>query len=177
MIIKSVTIIFFLASLILLLGCDEFEDMIKFNIHDKTSIRIEGGSGLNLPIEVSTPDVTTNSQQQFENNNTRADLVKDVKLEQLKFTITNPDGKTFSFLKSIKMFISTDQSAEIELASLDNIESMASTIELVPTTQKLDAYIKSSAYNLRTEVTTRETLTQNVDIEIDLKFLVTANAF
>lgn len=166
----------FIAALIIF-GCDDIEKMLKFNINDKTAIRIESTSPFNLPIEIPTPDVTSNSQQQYENNNTRADLVQDVRLEQLKLSISYPDAKTFSFLKSIRIFISSDQNNEIELAALENIATGTNTIELIPTNQKLDAYTKASSYNLRTEVTTRETLTESVDIQVDLKFLVTANAF
>jgi hypothetical protein len=57
--------------------------------------------------------VTTNSN----NNNTKADLVKDVTLTSLKLTITNPD-KTFSF--KVGYTISTDANDEIELAFLDD---------------------------------------------------------
>jgi hypothetical protein len=157
-------------------GCEDLENLLKFNINHKTAFYISA-SPLNSPVEILTPDVTTNSQQQYENNNTHADLVKDVRLQQLKLSITNPDTKTFSFLKSIKIFISSDQNNEIELASLENIPADANTIELIPTQQKLDAYVKASSYNLRTQAVTRETLTESVDIQVDLKFVITANAF
>ncbi len=157
--------------------CDEIEKILKFNINDKTSIRIESTSPLNLPVIIPTPNVTTNSQQQYENNNTHANLVQDVRLEQLKLSITNPNAKTFSFLKSIKIYISSNQTNEIQLAALENILTSANTIDLIPSKEKLDTYIKASSYNLRTEVVTRETLTESVDIHVDLKFLVTANTF
>ena len=45
--------------------------------------------------------VTTNSSAEFENNKTKASLVKDVKIRSLKLSITDPSDKTFTFLKSI----------------------------------------------------------------------------
>jgi hypothetical protein len=130
-----------------------------------------------LPLDIPTPDVSSDSEQQFENNNTNANLVKDVKLQQLKLTITQPSGKGFSFLKTIRIFISTTGQNEIELASLQDITATGSVIELIPTQQKLDVYAKASSYVLRTEVTTDETLTQSVDVQVDLKFRVTADTF
>jgi hypothetical protein len=150
---------------------------LKFTISDHTAITIENTSPLNLPLEIPTPAVTSNSQQQYENNNTQANLVQDVRLKQLQLSITQPEAKTFSFLKSIHVYISSAQNDEIELASLENVESDASVLDLVPTQQKLDAFVKASSYNLRTEITTRETLTQSVDVDVDLKFQVTANPF
>jgi hypothetical protein len=170
--------IFTACVIVLLTGaCEELDKLLTFTISDRTAIQIESTSPLNLPLEIPTPAVTSNSEQQFTNNNTRADLVKDVKLQKLKLTITDPPSKTFSFLNTIRIFISTDQYDEIELASLENIPAGSNSIELTPTEQKLDTYIKAPSYNLRTEVTMDETLTETVNVEVDLKFLVTADTF
>ena len=162
---------------VLICGCNEIEEMLTFSVNDSTNIRIESASPLNLPLEIPTPAVTSNSRQEFENNNTHADLVRDVKLQQLKVTITQPSGKNFSFLKNIRIFISADEQSEVELASLDNISTDSGVIELIPTQQKLDEFIKASTYDLRTQITTDETLTQDVDARVDLKFQVTADTF
>ena len=162
---------------LVLFGCDEVEDLLRFNVNDRTSIRIESSIPVGLPFEVPTPAVSSNSQQQYENNNTRADLVRDVKLEELKLTITQPSGKNFSFLSSIQVFISAANEDEILLASLDDISGSADVLELIPTDAKLDAYARAESYSLRTEVTTDETLTQSVVVQVDLTFRVTADAF
>lgn len=173
---KKITFALF-AAFLCFTACDDVEDLLTFHFNDRTRIRIESASPLSLPFEVATPAVTSNSQQQYDNNNTHADLVRDVKLEQLKLTIEAPAAKTFSFLKSIHVYISSSEAEEIELASLENISSTASILELVPTDQKLDAYAKSPSYTLRTEVVTDETLTDDVDVVVDLKFRVTADTF
>lgn len=157
---------------VILSGCKKLG--VNFAINHQANFRVESSAPLNLPFEVGTPDVTTNSSQQFENNNTAANLIKEIKLEELKLTIINPNSKTFSFLKSVQVFISTDNSDEIELASLDNIVSTAQTISLNCTTQNLDKYVKATSYKLRTRVVTKETLAQAVDIRTDLKFKVKA---
>lgn len=162
---------------LLLAGCEEVDDLLTFHVHDQTMIRIANTMSVGLPLDVPTPDVSSDSQQQYKNNNTRADLVKDVKLEELALTIKEPSGKTFSFLKSIRIFISTNGSDEIELASLNDVAANTSTIKLIPTQEKLDAYAKAPSYNLRTAVTTDEALTQDVDVQVDLKFRVTADTY
>ncbi|NCU04285.1 MAG: hypothetical protein GXC73_09895, partial [Chitinophagaceae bacterium] len=82
----------------ILIGCKRLG--VNFGINHQATFRVDSGSPLNLPFEVGTPDVTTNSSQQFENNNTAANLIKEIKLEELKLTITSPNNKTFSFLKN-----------------------------------------------------------------------------
>ena len=131
---------------VLLAACDKVDDLLTFNVSDRTTITIENSVGVGLPLDIPTPDVSSDSEQQYENNNTHADLVKDVKLQELKLTITEPSGKNFSFLKSIRIFISTTQSNEIEQASLDDVSSTASVIALIPTQEKIDIYARASAY-------------------------------
>jgi hypothetical protein len=153
--------------------CSEVDDLLTFTVSDETEFTVESTSPLNLPIELGTPSVTTNSNQKFQNNNTRADLVKDVKLTELKLTVMTPN-KNFSFMKSVEIFISTSQNNEIRLAWLDEFPTTATSVNLNTTNAKLDEYVKAESYNLRTRVVTDESLSQPVDIKVNLKFMVTA---
>lgn len=173
--IKKFAIITFLV--LLTVSCNEVDKLLTFTISNQTTFKIDSSFPINFPTEVITPDVTTNSSAEFKKNNTNVNLVKDVKLKELKLTITNPTNKTFSFLKSIHLYISTNNDDEIELAYQDDINSSSNTISLVCTTQKLDKYVKASSYKIRTKVTTKETLTQDITINSEMKFNVTANPF
>lgn len=167
-----------LAILVLtIFSCSQVDDLLTFNITNETSFDIKTGSLINAPIEVATPDVTTNSSADFENNNTNSNLVKDVKLQELILSITSPTDKNFSFLKSIHLYISTNADDEIELAYQDDINSASNTINLICTTEKLDKYIKSSSYQIRTKVITKETLTKDITVKSNMKFKVTADPF
>lgn len=174
---KSKIIALSLFLFLLLSSCNAVDDLLTFTISNNASIQIKSTSPINLPSEIVTPDVTTNSSAEFKNNNTKASLVKDVKLKSLKLTITDPEGKTFTFLKSIHLYISTTDSDEIELAYQDNINSTANTIDLISTDARLDSYIKADQYKIRTKVTLKETLTKDVTVKADMKFNVTADPF
>lgn len=169
-------VIAFLLSLSLT-SCDAVDDLLTFTITNEASIKIKSSSPINLPSEIITPDVTTNSSAEFQNNKTKASLVKDVKIKSLKLTISDPSDKTFTFLKSIHLYISTTDSDEIELASQDNINSSSNTIDLVCTDARLDQYIKADSYKIRTQVTLKETLTKDVTVKAKMNFRVTADPF
>lgn len=158
-------------------SCDAVDKLLTFTIDDEVSFTIASNFPLNIASGIVTPDVKTNASQEFKNNNTNANLVKDVRLKELKLTITSPANKTFSFLKSIHIYISTDANDEIELAYLDNINATANSIALTTTSEKLDKYIKGSSYKLRTVVVTKETSTSDVTIKSNMKFEVTADPF
>lgn len=162
---------------VLIASCSVIDSLLTFTVSNQTTFKIASGFPLNIASEIVTPDVTTNSSAVFENNNTKADLVKDVKLDELKLTITDPADKTFSFLKSIHIFISTDANDEIELAYLDNINSTSNTISLICTSEKLDKYVKASSYKLRAKATIGETVTKDITVRSDMKFKVTADPF
>jgi hypothetical protein len=157
------------------MSCEELNDLLTFNVRSSTSFTIPNSFPLTSPFEFMTPEIQTNSSQDFANNNTRADLVKDVKLVELKLSITAPESKTFSFLKSIHIYISAENMEEMLLASAVDINSTSNIISLTTTQEKLDAYIKADGYRLRTSTVIRETLTQDVTIKIDLKYKVTAD--
>ncbi len=162
---------------VFLTSCDAVDDLLTFTISNNASIKIKSTSPINLPSEIITPDVTTNSSAEFENNKTKANLVKDVKIRSLKLSISDPSDKTFTFLKSIHLYISTTNSDEIELAYLDDINTSNNSIDLICTDARLDQYIKADSYKIRTKVTLKETLTKDVTVKADMKFKVTADPF
>lgn len=172
---KTKILIAIATPILFLLSCNEVDKLLTFSVSNQASFTIISGFPINSPIDIPTPDVTTNSTTAFSNNGTRADLVKDVKLKELKLTVTNPSGKTFSFLKSVQLYISTNANDEILLASYDNVNTTSNNINLICTTQKLDNYVRASSYKLRTKITTKETLSQNVDVLIDMRFSVVAD--
>ncbi|MFV5698067.1 hypothetical protein ACM55H_06820 [Flavobacterium sp. ZT3R17] len=160
-----------------IVSCSVVDKLLTFTVSNETSFKIASGFPLNLATEIITPDVTTNSSAEFQNNNTKADLVKDVKLTELKLTITDPTDKTFSFLKSIHLYISTDTNDEIELAYLDDINSTVNTLNLICTSQKLDKYIKASSYKIRAKAVIKESVTKDITVKSEMKFKVTADPF
>jgi hypothetical protein len=168
---KALIVLFAMA----IAGCDEVDKLLTFKISNSTIFRIESTVPLNVPLEIATPDISTNSNQTFSNNNTSADKVKDIKLENVDLTAVSPAGRNFNFLKSVSIYISTTSTNEILLASVDEVPMNVTTVELTPTTQKLDEYVKASSYKLRTRIVTRETLTQAVDVKASIVFKVTAD--
>jgi len=74
---KKFTALIILA--LMIVSCSEVDKLLTFTISEETSFKINSGLPFDSPFEVATPDVTTNSTTEFKNNNTKADLVKDVK--------------------------------------------------------------------------------------------------
>jgi hypothetical protein len=102
--------------------------------------------------------------------------VKDVTLDRLTLTVTNPSTQNFDFLKSISIYIATDAagSNKVLLASLPSVPTGQTSISLNPTSAKLDMYLKGSSYTLTTTAELAQTLRQNTDVRADSRFNVRA---
>lgn len=164
-----------IAAFLFLFSCNEVDKLLDFNIFNQASFTIEGGFPINSPLDIFSDDITTNSNVAFAGNGTRTDKVKDIKLEELKLTITNPSDRTFAFLKSVHIYISTNDNDEILMAYGENINTAAKSINLLCIPQKLDNYIKATSYRLRTKVVTRESLSEDVTVQVDTRFHVIAD--
>lgn len=160
--------------LLALFSCDKIDQLLTFEISQSDEIKIPASGLINTPV-ISPVPVTMSSQESFKNNNTSAALVKDVSLSKLTLTITDPAAANFDFLKSITIYIGTNESDKVLLASLDNVPTGVSSIDLVSGNEKLDKFIKASGYTLYTQVALRSNVAHELTVRADAKFRVTAD--
>jgi hypothetical protein len=89
--------------------------------------------------------------------------------------ITAPEGGTFDFLKSIKIYIKAEDLDEKLIAwKTDMADDGSTTITLDTADDNLKDYILKDSFQLRTETITDQVLTNDTDIEIDAVFWVDA---
>ncbi|MCF8309088.1 MAG: hypothetical protein K9I68_08775 [Bacteroidales bacterium] len=161
---------------LVVISCDKVDELLTFTFNNEKKFTIENQYGADVPFTVPTPDITTNSSQEFKNNNTASDLVKDINLTQMTLTIKSPDDFTFSFLKSLRIYISTDEEDETEIAFRDDIPEDATSIEMETYGDKdLSPYVKGDTYELRFEAVTREAFAQDVTIKAEMEYKVRAD--
>ena len=160
--------------LITIAACKDLEKLTEFDMNYSSSITIQKTTGLSLP-SLLTPDMKTNSESEFAVNDTRKDMVEEIILTGLDMTITSPDDQTFSFLKSINVYIVAKDLPEVEIAHQENVSATADhQLSLETTGQDLKEYIIQDKFNLRVETVTDETISRDTDIKIDSRFFVNA---
>lgn len=164
----------FSLGLLLVTSCNELDKLTQFTIDYDSSVTIAKTAVIDLPVTVFTPDVDTKSDSEFEINDTRKDLVEQIILEQMKMTITSPDGQTFSFLDKIIVLIEADGLDEIVIAEKDVPENVGNTLDLETTGQDVQKYIKKDAFRLYVKTITDEIISKDIDIDIRSKFFVNA---
>ncbi len=165
-----------LLTLASLVACEKVEDLLRFKINSETSFTVPSTIGLNVSTPLPTPDVTTNASQTFKNNNTDVNKVKDIRLESLVLSITDPANATFAPVKAVRLYISAPGVGEKLLASKENIPTdTGNTLSLDVTGEKMDDFVKRESFQVRTEVVTRQTVFQDTDVTAKMTFGVTAD--
>lgn len=160
---------------VVLNSCDVVDDLTKFDLDYQTNYTVAATTIINTPFSLDTPDVTTESDSNFESNNTHKDLIESIKLKGLKLTIDAPEDGDFNFLKEVHIYIEAEDLDELEIANVFELENTNSSfIELNVLGEELKAYIKKDSFNLRVRTVTDETINESHDIIIDTKFRVDA---
>lgn len=158
------------------LSCQKLENLTtKFRMAFNTAVTVPSSLGIDLPIDLLTPPVTTDSEAQFQNNNTRKDLVQEIFLETMVISVSSPSGKELTFLKSLHIYIKAEELPELLLAFHENIPSNAGTsLSLETTGDDFKEYIKKDTYTLRVKAVTDELVSQDIELDVHLGFLVHA---
>ena len=171
-------IVFLLVTVVALAGCNKLDKLTQFDMPFDTSVDIPSTVGINLPFNIITPDITTNSESSFESNETNKDLIEKITLKTMEMTVSKPAGEDFSFLKSIEITIKADGLDDKKIAWLNDIpDNAGSKITLETTADDLKEYIKKDSYKLDIETVTDEILTQDYTIDIHNVFFVDAKIF
>ena len=167
--------IFLVSMMLLTVSCEEVNELTKFDIEYDKSFTVETTFGVETPISISTPDITTNSEEKFSGNDTKKDLVEEIVMKELVLTLQSPSDSDLSFLKNLTLYIDAEGMEETEIASRENIpDDIGSKIEMETTNADLKEYIFKDSFSLRTKVTTDETISEDHEINAAMVFTVDA---
>ena len=173
---KFLLVLFLIISLF---ACNKIaESLTEFDITYHSSATIPATVSLSVPFDIPLPPVTTNTEEEFENNNTHKDLIKEIHLKTLELTITDPADGDFGFLRNIEIYISADGLREKKIAWKLNIpDNVGETLELETTSEDLKEYLFADKFKLRVRATTDRLITRDYNIDIKTVFHVKANIF
>ncbi|MDC1226189.1 hypothetical protein N8013_00890 [Algibacter sp.] len=160
---------------LLLLNCSVVDELTKFDIDYEIEYTIPPVNIINIPISLNTPDIETENETTFENNNTNKNSIESIRLKSLTLNITDPETANFNFLKEIRIYIKTENVEETEIANLIDIENSNSRIlDLKILNKELENYVKEDQFTLRVVAVADETTSEQISITIKSVFAVDA---
>lgn len=156
-------------------GCKQLDKLTQFEIDYDQTVVIPASTGINLPFDILTPDIETDSESAFAGNDTRKDMIEEIKLTSMTLTVDLPAGGDFGFLKTISIFISADGLAEAEIAWKELVPADAGPVlNLDVSDTDLKEYIKKDKFKLRVYTITDEFLSSDYHINVHSVFFVDA---
>jgi hypothetical protein len=156
-------------------GCKIIDELTQFEMEYNESIVIPSSTGINIPLDVFTPDIESNAESTFAVNNTNKDLIEEIILTQLDLTLTSPSNGDFSFLNSIEIYISAEGLEDVKIAwKYDIASDVGNYIDLETTNQDIKEFIKKEEFVLKTTTVTDELLSSDHQINIHSIFYVDA---
>ncbi len=156
-------------------SCKEIDKLTQFNLDMETTVTINAGLPVNVPFDIPTPPIPTQSTQTFENNNTSKDLIEQAKLKMMKLSVMTPANGNFDFIKDLEVYISADGLPEKKIAWVyDHPNDGQNILNLETTTIDLKDYVKKDEISIRVRTVTDEILTQDYQIKIEYTFFIDA---
>ena len=168
--------LFLVFAIVLTFGsCKEIDRLTHFYMDYTSNITVQSTFITDIPFDVWTPNIPTNSEETFTNNETRTDLIERIVLTEMSMNITSPESQSFDFLKSIEIYISAEGVEEKKIAwNVDIPQTGLGSIDMETSEDDLKEYITKDEYTLRSHTVTRQLISSNTDIEIKNTFFVDA---
>jgi len=160
---------------ITLVSCKKLDKLTQFDITYHSEVTVPAAVPINVPFDILTPEVETNTEEEFENNNTHKDLIEEITLKKLVLTIIDPADETFDFLNSIEVYIETDDLPEKKIAWKEDIpENGLQQLELDTSGEDLKEYLMEDSFKLKVKTKTDHATTRDITIDIKTVFHVNA---
>ena len=166
--------IFFIVMVLFSAACKKVDELTKFNMEFNTEVTVPSNTLINLPLDLITPDMTTNYEETFSANDTRKDLVEKITIDKITITVKSPQGTKLDFLKSITVYISADGIPEKEVASRYDIPDGLTSLDLGYVTDNLKEFLTRDKIRLRVKTVTDKAVSQDVDLNVYNRFKVDA---
>ena len=171
---KNITYLF-IPILFIFSSCKKLDKLTQFNMEFNQEITVPATLGVDIPLNINTPPVESNSENSFSNNNTSSKLVSEIKLSCLDLTLSSPASGDFGFLESIEIYINADGLDEKKIAWKDNIPSdIDGTLSLDTSDDNLKEFIVAEEFTLRINAVTDEVLATDHEIDVRSVFFVDA---
>lgn len=141
-----------LTGLLSLAGCAAFP--IRFDVKAEGTTTIQKGTlleqltgGLGFD-SFSSFDIS--ESQEFKNQNTNKNLIKEAKLKSITMTITGPDSQNFDFLEELSFFVEAPGQTRKRIAT-KTVPRGVKTFSLDLDNVDLTPYVKAESLKITTE--------------------------
>lgn len=172
---KNITLSILITFALVLTQCNVMDELTEFDIDYTYEYELPASPGLDVPIDLYTPGLETNSEDYFALHDTRKDLVEEIYIKEVKLRVTSPPDGSFDFLKHVKIYIKAMHMEETLIAWKEDIKNAnGRELRFNTTSEDLQEYLKQDKIVLRFNTLTDEAIEEDMKIEIYSVFHVNA---
>ena len=175
-------------AMVLLLGeCNSIAKFTQFYVPYESSVIIPGIENSLIPEGTEIPDVyvsdelpgiPTNLSTFLDKNNTSSDLIEKIALTDATFTIILPEGKDFSSIRSLDVYLKANGLDDVLVAWAHSIPNdVGNELDLETSDDNLKAYLLKDTISFKIETVIHKMITSDYEIKMDTKFFVDAQIF
>ena len=174
--IKRIQIILAILAFVTITSCKKIGKIKEFDLNYSEEIVVPASNTfVNLPFNLNSQEVATNSSAEYKNEGTSSKLIESVYMTKLIFTVKSPSSGNFDFLNSIEIYLSSPNNNEILVASKYDIPEDGSTqIAMNINSLNLKNFLQDETYKLRVKTVTDKTLLSDMTFLSDETFHVKA---
>ena len=159
-----------------LTGCDKIKDLTRFDIPVTKTITIPAAPVIPVPVELSTDSIETGYAAKLNEYHVAENLVDKITLKSFIMTIDAPATADFTFLKSIKIYISAKGLDKKLVASKTDIsDTTGNSLTLNVEAYDYKSYIFSGKIKLYVEIVTDKATLVDYTMTATPLFTVDAN--
>ena len=153
-----------------LTSCSTVQSIVQNAFPYTTNVLVSSGTPANQ--EISSVSAATSIAQFAGATNTQ---VKDIRISNAKITAVTPSGQNLGIFRSVKVYISGNNTGEVLVASRDDIGSNVGTqLNLDPDTSKiLDNIVINQNVKVRLAYVLKQPATVDTNLRISLGFTST----
>lgn len=163
-----------------LTGCSEIEDLDNFDVEIVQETAIPAASALELVLgDFPTLDAFTrfdlSENATFQNTEYSPNDVDSVVLEELTFTVVEPEGQDLSFFGEVIFFVEAEGLERKEIARQDTFPQGQGSVSFETTNDDLKPYLLAKEANITVEINDTARPEQETTIEVKAVFDVDVN--
>lgn len=151
-------------------SCSTVQSIVQNAFPYTTNVLVPSGTAANQ--EISSVSAATSIAQFAGATNNQ---VKDVRIANAKISVVSPTGQNLGMFKSVKVYISGNNTGEVLVASRQDIgDNVGTQINLDPDTSRvLDNYVINQNVKVRLAYVLKERSTVDTNIKVSLGFTST----
>jgi hypothetical protein len=156
-------------------GCKKTESTVNFVVVDKWTALMDVTAPPSGPqlLYLATSRINSTYADTCRRHKITSEQLQRITLQEATLTVDAPPGQNFDFLRQLTFLIMSEQgNDQIPLASITNVPRGATRLTLTPTTEGLQAYLRSGVYFLKPQLELSQPGQAVARVQLQLRYQV-----